>query len=149
MIDYYVEYLKERRQVRYLENKIDLIERNYQKEIERLKQMIINPINKMNKNEDLVYILQRVCDVTGIMPHDVFSNTRKREIVIARQLFCYVTMTHYTYTWVSIGKFLNRDHSTIIHSVKTYSDYIQMGYKQEVKFYEQTKIALSIGDGEK
>ena len=149
MIDYYVSYLKQRKQVRYLENKIDLIERNYQKEIERLKHMIINPITKMNKNVEMVEILQKVCDVTGIMPHDIFTPTRKREVVIARQLFCYVTMTHYTFTWVAIGKFLNRDHSTIIHSVKTYADYLQMKYKQETEFYEQTKNALSIGDGEK
>jgi chromosomal replication initiation ATPase DnaA len=145
MIDYYVQYLKERKQVRNLENKIDLIKRNYEKEIERLKQMIINPITKMNKNKELIEILQKVCDVTGIMPHDIFTPTRKREVVIARQLFCYVTMTHYHFTWVAVGKFLNRDHSTIIHSVKTYSDYIQMKYKQESNFYEETKKALSIG----
>ena len=87
MIDYYVSYLKERRQVRYLETKVELIERNYQKEIERLKHMIINPITKMNKNVEMVEILQKVCDVTGIMPHDIFTPTRKREVVIARQLF--------------------------------------------------------------
>jgi len=30
--------------------------RNYQKEIQRLKEMIINPIHKMNKNKELTYI---------------------------------------------------------------------------------------------
>lgn len=149
MIDYYVEYLKERRQVRNLENKIDLIERNYQKEIERLKQMIINPINKMNKNEDLVYILQRVCDASGIMPHDVLSKTKKREVVIARQLFCYITIKYFNYTLKTVGNFLIRDHSTVIHSVNAYTDYLQLKYKNETAIYEDAKNLLSIGDGEK
>jgi hypothetical protein len=54
MIDYYVAYLKERRQVRYLENKVENIESKYQKEIQRLKEMIINPIHKMNKNKEII-----------------------------------------------------------------------------------------------
>lgn len=147
MIDYYVEYLKERRQVRYLETKVELIERNYQKEIERLKTMIINPIHKMNKNKELLEILQKVCDASGIMPHDILSKTRKREVVIARQLFCYLTMTYYNYTLVQVGRFLSRDHSTVIHSVNAYTDYLQMKYKNETAIYEDAKNLLSIGDG--
>lgn len=148
MIDYYVSYLKERRQVRYLETKVELIERNYQKEIERLKTMIINPIHKMNKNKELLEILQKVCDASGIMPHDILSKTRKRDIVIARQLFCYLTMTYYNYTLVQVGRFLSRDHSTVIHSVNAYTDYLQMKYKNETAIYEDAKNLLSIGDGE-
>lgn len=148
MIDYYVEYLKERRQVRYLETKIELIERNYQKEIERLKTMIINPIHKMNKNKELLEILQKVCDASGIMPHDILSKTRKREVVIARQLFCYLTMTYYNFTLVQVGRFLSRDHSTVIHSVNAYTDYLQMKYKNETAIYEDAKNLLSIGNGE-
>lgn len=148
MIDYYVEYLKERRQVRYLETKVELIEGNYQKEIERLKTMIINPIHKMNKNKELLEILQKVCDASGIMPHDILSKTRKREVVIARQLFCYLTMTYYNYTLVQVGRFLSRDHSTVIHSVNAYTDYLQMKYKNETAIYEDAKNLLSIGNGE-
>lgn len=148
MIDYYVSYLKERRQVRYLETKVELIERNYQKEIERLKTMIINPIHKMNKNKELLEILQKVCDASGIMPHDILSKTKKREVVIVRQLFCYLTMTYYNYTLVQIGRFLNRDHSTVIYSVNAYTDYLQMKYKNETAIYEDAKNLLSISDGE-
>lgn len=148
MIDYYVSYLKERRQVRYLESKVENIESKYQKEIERLKTMIINPIHKMNKNKELLEILQKVCDASGIMPHDILSKTRKREVVIARQLFCYLTMTYYNYTLVQVGRFLSRDHSTVIHSVNAYTDYLQMKYKMETAIYEDAKKLLSIGDGE-
>ena len=148
MIDYYVEYLKERRQVRYLESKVENIESKYQKEIERLKTMIINPIHKMNKNKELLEILQKVCDASGIIPHDILSKTRKREVVIARQLFCYLTMTFYNYTLVQVGRFLNRDHSTVIHSVNAYTDYLQMKYKMETAIYEDAKNLLSIGNGE-
>ena len=149
MIDYYVAYLKERRQVRYLENKVEVSERNYEKEIQRLKEMIINPIHKMNKNKELTEILQKVCDASGIMPHDIISKNRKREIVIARQLFCYITIKYFNYTLKNVGNFLNRDHSTVIHSVNAYTDYLQMRYKNETAIYEDAKNLLSIGDGEK
>ena len=146
MIDYYVEYLKAKRQVRYLENKVEVSERNYQKEIQRLKEMIINPIHKMNKNKELTEILQKVCDASGIMPHDIIAITRKREIVIARQLFCYITIKYFNYTLLQVGRFLNRHHSTVIHSVNAYTDYLQMKYKNETAIYEDAKNILSISD---
>jgi chromosomal replication initiator protein len=146
MRDYYVEYLKAKRQVRYLENKVEVTERNYQKEIQRLKEMIINPIHKMNKNEELTEILQRVCDASGIMPHDIIAITRKREIVIARQLFCYITIKYFNYTLVQVGRFLNRHYSTVIHSVNAYTDYLQMKYKNETAIYEDAKNLLSISN---
>jgi len=149
MIDYYVLYLKERRQVRYLESKVEVTERNYQKEIQRLKEMIINPIHKMNKNKELTEILQKVCNASGIMPHDIIAITRKREIVIARQLFCYITIKYFNYTLVQVGRFLNRHHSTVIHSVNAYTDYLQMKYKNETAIYEDAKNVLSISDGKK
>jgi chromosomal replication initiation ATPase DnaA len=149
MIDYYVLYLKERRQVRYLENKVEVRERNYQKEIQRLKEMIINPIHKMNKNKELTEILQKVCDASGIMPHDIITSTRKREIVIARQLFCYITIKYFNYTLVQVGRFLNRHHSTVIHSVNAYTDYLQMKYKNETAIYEDAKNLLSIGNAKR
>jgi chromosomal replication initiation ATPase DnaA len=149
MIDYYVLYLKERRQVRYLENKVEVSQRNYQKEIQRLKEMIINPIHKMNKNKELTEILQKVCDASGIMPHDIITSTRKREIVIARQLFCYITIKYFNYTLVQVGRFLNRHHSTVIHSVNAYTDYLQMKYKNETAIYEDAKNLLSIGNAKR
>jgi len=149
MIDYYVEYLKSKRQVRYLESKVEVNERNYQKEIQRLKEMIINPIHKMNKNKELTEILQKVCDASGIMPHDIIAITRKREIVIARQLFCYITIKYFNYTLVQVGRFLNRHHSTVIHSVNAYTDYLQMKYKKETAIYEDAKNILSISDGKR
>jgi len=149
MIDYYVEYLKAKRQVRYLESKVEVNERNYQKEIQRLKEMIINPIYKMNKDKELTEILQKVCDASGIMPHDIIAITRKREIVIARQLFCYITIKYFNYTLVQVGRFLNRHHSTVIHSVNAYTDYLQMKYKNETAIYEDAKNILSISDAKR
>ena len=100
----------------------------------------------MNKNKELTEILQKVCDASGIMPHDIIAITRKREIVIARQLFCYITIKYFSYTLVQVGRFLNRHHSTVIHSVNAYTDYLQMKYKNETAIYEDAKNILSIGD---
>jgi hypothetical protein len=47
---------------------------------------------------------------------------------------------------VQVGRFLNRHHSTVIHSVNAYTDYLQMKYKNETAIYEDAKNILSIGD---
>jgi chromosomal replication initiation ATPase DnaA len=146
MIDYYIEYLKAKREVKYLQNKLEICKRNYEKEIQRLKEMIINPIYKMNKNKELTEILQKVCDASGIMPHDIISKNRKRKIVIVRQLFCYITVKYFNYKLKNVGNFLIRDHSTVIHSVNAYTDYLQMRYKNETAIYEDAKNLLSIGN---
>jgi chromosomal replication initiation ATPase DnaA len=142
-MDYVIAYIKSQQRVKHLEKLLETEKRKFQEEIERLKYMIINPIKK-TKQIELHDILKTVCNVTECMPHDILEHSRKRERVLARQLFCYVVMTHYKYSWVAVGRFLNRDHSTVIHSVKTYTDYLSLKYKYETIMYEQVKEALSI-----
>lgn len=45
--------------------------------------------------------------------------SRKREVVELRMIFCYMARMM-RYTLGTIGEFLNRDHTTIIHNVSTF-----------------------------
>jgi hypothetical protein len=56
----------------------------------------------------------------------IVSNTRKREVVVARHLI--VTWLHENTNWSlkSIGKYMNRDHSTIIHAKNNVYDLISV-----------------------
>lgn len=117
----------------------------YEKEISRLKYLLTNPIRKENVDINLNVVLEAVCSATEIIPHDILAHNRQRPISIARHLFCYVAYTHYEYTLMAIATFLNKDHSTVIHSITTYQNFLDCNYKLEVKYYEQTKGILSIG----
>jgi chromosomal replication initiation ATPase DnaA len=61
------------------------------------------------------------------------SNSRKSEISEARHIFCAIMKLEFNYTYESIGQFTNkRDHSTAIHSVRTFKNRCQTeeGYKE-------------------
>jgi len=50
------------------------------------------------------------------------GKSRKRELVYARQLFCYVSRQVSNASLKTIGLFLDRDHTTVIHSSDTIID---------------------------
>lgn len=73
---------------------------------------------------------------------DIISTSRKRELVIPRQMFCYIARFNIpNITFSQIGNFLgNRDHSTVIHSVNqaenfmSYDKQFQTDYRRLVDF---------------
>ena len=88
------------------------------------------PNNMKEKIEhDINRIIDTVSTVTGITVQEIKGTSRKREIVIARQVAVYVIHQKYFgkgygVTWQRLGKSVCRDHSTAIHSVKTVKDAI-------------------------
>jgi chromosomal replication initiation ATPase DnaA len=143
--DYFERYLTYRKKHTNLFKKYQFTIVKYEKEISRLKYLLTKPIRKENVDIELTTILEAVCSATEIIPHDILAHNRQRHISIARHLFCYVAYNHYGYTLMAISRFLNKDHSTIIHSINTYQNFLDCNYKLEAKYYEQCKGILSIG----
>ncbi|CAB4148834.1 Chromosomal replication initiator, DnaA C-terminal [uncultured Caudovirales phage] len=144
-INYLTRYLDTKQKHRNLLLKHEATIVKYDKEIARLKYLLTKPIRRENEDAELTTILEAVCSVTEIIPHDILAQNRQRHISIARHLFSYVAYTHYGYTLVAIGRFLIKDHSTVIHSINTFQNYLDCNYKLEAKYYEQCKRILSIG----
>ncbi len=70
--------------------------------------------------EDIQHI---VCEHLGISEDEVRGDTRKREIVRARQIAMYFAKKHTQHSLKSIGlHFGGRDHSTVIHANNTVDD---------------------------
>lgn len=63
----------------------------------------------------LSYLLDVVCEHYNVSKEDVFSSRRDQNIVLPRQVFMYLGQEVVHFPGTSIGKFLNKDHSTIIH----------------------------------
>ena len=143
--DYFELYLTTRKKHSNLLKKQESMISAYKNEIARLKYLLTKPIRKENEDVELTTLLEAVCSSTEVIPHDILTPNRQRCISTARHLFCYIAYTHYAYTLKAIGRFLCRDHSTVIHSIQTYQSFIDCNYKLEINYYAQCKIILSIG----
>ena len=144
-INYLERYLTTKQRHRNLLYKYESMVLKYDKEIARLKFLLTKPIRKENEDVELTNILEAVCSVTEIIPHDILGQNRQRHISIARHLFCYLSYKHYGYCLTAIGRFLIKDHSTVINSVKKYEGFLDCNYKLETNYYAQCKNILSIG----
>jgi len=63
---------------------------------------------------------------TDLEDGSVFMKTRKKEIVLARQVSIYIIAERLGKNWSEIGRFFNLDHSTIIYAYNTIKNYIEM-----------------------
>ena len=62
-------------------------------------------------------ILDKVCNHYGVSQQSVFSKSRKRDFVQARQISMYLAQKHTKMPSSRIGQLIGgRDHSTVIHS---------------------------------
>jgi chromosomal replication initiator protein len=94
------------------------------------------------KIEDRDSILSLVCWFFKVRVEDVKSKTRKREIVIARQISMYLMKIWGIGSLKSIGIFHGRDHSTVIHALTSVSDSIDTDRHYKAKLEEIKEIIL-------
>lgn len=105
-------------------------------QIADLREQLIDPFEPPQFDMEMTDLLTIVSKATNITKREILGNSRKREIIQARGLFCYMAVRNLKKMTTTTGRFLNRDHSTIINAVKNYDGYIEMNVKPEVKFYE-------------
>jgi chromosomal replication initiator protein len=76
------------------------------------------------------FIQNLVCEYFEVPIEMVKSQTRKREIVQARQISMYLAKAHTKSSLKSIGHFFGgRDHSTVIYACQTVEDLIDTDKK--------------------
>ena len=69
------------------------------------------------REKDLNYIRKRILFYIGL---DVKENTRERDYVYARMVFCKVMRNEYKMTFNVIGKYLGRSHCTMVHYMRNF-----------------------------
>jgi chromosomal replication initiation ATPase DnaA len=87
------------------------------------------------REKDLNYIRQRILFYIGL---DVKENTRERDYVYARMVFCKIMREEYKMTFNVIGKYLDRSHCTMVHYMRNF-DTIE---KYEYSFYKVYQYIL-------
>jgi chromosomal replication initiation ATPase DnaA len=110
---------------RYYERKIGEIDPEVYKERKRLAQEKAQQIkiNLSCYNDFETQVMQIVCDVHKVSIADFILYSRKREFVEARFQFAATLLIQFHYTYMKVGELLNKDHSTIIHSIRQHCDF--------------------------
>lgn len=99
-------------------------------DLELAKQIIKNIVNDYDTEVGIDYIQKAVSDYFNVALEDLKAKTRKKEIVIARQVAMYFSKDYTNHSLKSIGyHFGGRDHSTVIHAVQAVNDMIDTDAK--------------------
>ncbi|GHV72604.1 chromosomal replication initiator protein DnaA [Bacteroidia bacterium] len=93
-----------------------------------------------NKEVSIDYIKSVVCDHFNISVNDINSNTRKREIVQARQLVMYFSKEYTQSSLAKIGKLCgNKDHATVLHAHRTVKNQCDTNKKYKLQVQDLEK----------
>jgi chromosomal replication initiator protein len=115
-------------------------------DIELAKEVIQKFVTQDNKGISVENIAKLVAEHYEIPVETLSSKTRKRQVVIARQLSMYLAKNYTEDSLKSIGaNFGGKDHSTVIYSINTVRDLIDTDaiFKDVVSELEK-KVELSL-----
>lgn len=117
-------------------------------DLELAKEVIKNFVNQINKEITVEYIQELVADHFDVAVEKLKGQTRKRSIVIARQLSMFLAKKLTDKSLKAIGaNFGGRDHSTVIYSCKAVQDMLDTDliFNDTVSELEK-KIKMSLND---
>ncbi len=109
-------------------------------DLELAKQILKNIVTDIDSEVGIDYIQKTVSDYFNVPQDDLKAKTRKKEIVIARQVAMYFSKDYTNHSLKSIGNhFGGRDHSTVIHAVQSVNDMIDTNAKFRISIDELKK----------
>ena len=77
---------------------------------------------------------------------NISDKTRERRFCDARKIYSYIAKKCTPYSLAIIGRFIKRDHATILHSIKRCEDLIQTDLDYKNKVIHVTLLATNILD---
>jgi chromosomal replication initiator protein len=96
-------------------------------DLELAKKVMKNIVHDIETEVGIDYIQKTVAEYYHLSPDDLKAKTRKKEVVIARQVAMYFSKDYTNHSLKSIGyHFGGRDHSTVIHAVQSVNDMIDV-----------------------
>ena len=79
------------------------------------------------------FILIEVCRLHEVRKSEILGTSRLRKLADARKYFCYyVKAINKDISLVDIGKFINRDHSTMCHALDTLNGWMDLDKNLEM-----------------
>ncbi len=109
-------------------------------DLELAKQTLKSIVKNIESEVGIDYIQKTVSEYFNVSSDDLKAKTRKKEIVIARQLAMYFSKDYTNHSLKSIGShFGGRDHSTVIHALQSVSDMLDTDARFRSSFSELKK----------
>ena len=84
----------------------------------------------------LTAIQEEVTKLTGITKEELASTSRRRGLVMARQIYCGLARKLTDYSWMDIARVIKKDHATAMHHSKMSAIFVQNEKKFRQKYYE-------------
>jgi len=91
-----------------------------------------------NKLETLQKVIESRLDIK------LNKNTRKKEYIFARALFYALAYDGKRFTYSTIGKYMGKDHATVLHSIKNVFPQIMFNNRYK-RIYDE--LSLIVGEG--
>lgn len=93
-----------------------------------LAERVVRKISRCEKKEISVNdIVELVCKHYGVPTSAIYTKTRKREVVLARQVSMYLAKKNTELSAAKIGVMIgNKDHATVVHACKTIKEQISI-----------------------
>lgn len=109
-------------------------------DLELAKQTLKSIVKNIESEVGIEYIQKTVSEYFNVSSDDLKAKTRKKEIVIARQLAMYFSKDYTNHSLKSIGShFGGRDHSTVIHALQSVNDMLDTDARFRTSFSELKK----------
>lgn len=104
------------------------------------KQTLKSIVKNIESEVGIDYIQKTVSEYFNVSSDDLKAKTRKKEIVIARQIAMYFSKDYTNHSLKSIGShFGGRDHSTVIHALQSVNDMLDTDARFRSSFTELKK----------
>lgn len=114
------------------------------------KQVLKNFVTEINKEVTPEVIQRTVADYYDLEVEKLASATRRRQVVLARQISMFLVKEYTDQSLKAIGRmFGGRDHSTVLYSIKTVKDLMETNDEIKKALAElERKIRIGQGEGE-
>lgn len=114
------------------------------------KQVLKNFVTEINKEVTPEVIQRTVADYYNLEVEKLASATRRRQVVLARQISMFLVKEYTDQSLKAIGRmFGGRDHSTVLYSIKTVRDLMETNDEIKKALGElERKIRIGQGQGE-
>lgn len=101
------------------------------------REVVNNYISTEKKQIDLETIIKVVCQHFKLTEKEIFTRTKRREVVEVRQIAMYLARKYTNSTLANIAKRMGKkDHSTVIHAVNTVSGYMDTDNSLKTKIVQ-------------
>lgn len=90
-------------------------------------------VSSLINHETFDHYALQICDMYGITLKELKGKDRYFQLVMARVHFCRYMRLEHNASVTALGRYLNRDHSSIIHYFKKYKLYHQIPENSRLK----------------